>query len=276
MRRIPTMVKHHEPRVIRGAVALAGVVAATVAVGCGDGGNGGHAADREGDVSGEITVSAASSLTGAFTDLSAQFEADHPEVEVRLNFGSSSSLATQVLDGAPVDVFAAADESNMARLAQGDLLSGKAEAAARNELIIVTKPGNPEGITEVGDLADAGVVSLCAADAPCGRYAAEVLDSAGVSLADAQVTRGQNAKATLAAVRDGDAAAGVVYVTDARAAGGAVGTVAISDRHNVVATVPIARLDASPNPAAADAFVAFVLGPAGTTTLAAAGFLPPP
>ncbi len=147
-----------------------------------------------------------------------------------LNFDSSSTLATQILEGAPADVFASADEESTARLTDENLIAGEPQVFARNELVIVTKPGNPEGISGLADLADAGVISLCGEQAPCGRYAAEALSNAGVRIDEASITRGQNVGATLTAVAEGDAVAGIVYVTDARSAGDAVEAVEIPPR----------------------------------------------
>ncbi len=224
---------------------------------------------------GSITVSGAKSLADAFDRIGEDFTAANPAVEVTFTFDSSSMLATQILDGAPADVFASADEANMTRLTDARLIAGKPVVFARNELIIITKPGNPERIRSLADLADAGVVSLCGEDVPCGRYAKEALEAAGVVIPESSVTRGQNAGATLTAVAEGDAAAGIVYVTDALGAGDTVETVDLPDGENVVADYPIGVLEASAGTAVAEAFVAYVLSDEGQATLAAFGFLPP-
>lgn len=226
--------------------------------------------------SGAIVVSAASSLGAAFDALAAEFTDAHPEIRVELNVDGSSSLATQVLEGAPVDVFASADEATMARLADAGLLAGPPIALATNQLVIVTGPANPADIATLADLTNVGVIALCGADVPCGRYAAQVLANAGVSLDESSVTRGQNAGVTLAAVGSGDAVAGIVYVTDAIGAEDTVVTVPIPVSSNVVATYPIGVVSTSTNAAAARAFVDWVLGPAGQRTLASFGFGPPP
>lgn len=226
------------------------------------------------DLHGRITVSGATSLTAAFTQIGDDFTAANPGVEVRFNFDSSSTLATQILEGAPADVFASADEANMAKLTDGSLVAGSPAVFARNELVVVTKPGNPEGIATLADLADAGVVSLCGEDVPCGRYARQALDAADVTIDESNVTRGQNVGATLTAVTEGDAVAGIVYVTDAASAGDAVEAVAIPAGVNVVATYPIGVLAPSGSPDVARAFVAFVLGDEGQAVLAEQGFLP--
>ncbi|MEZ5179715.1 MAG: molybdate ABC transporter substrate-binding protein [Acidimicrobiales bacterium] len=267
------------------AVVLLALVA-LVATGCGsdagsgDGGAGATttaAADGgQGEaLEGEITVSAAASLTEAYTQIGADFETAHPGTTVTFTFDSSGTLSQQILDGAPVDAFASADEANMAKLTDQDLVDGEPQVFARNQLVIVTKPGNPAGIEGLADLPGAGVVALCAASAPCGRFAAQVLEGAGVALDESSVTRGQNAKATLTAVAEGDAAAGIVYVTDARAAGDAVAAVAVPEERNAVATYPIGVLAGSGHLDVARAFAEYVLGDEAQAVLKEHGFLPP-
>lgn len=223
--------------------------------------------------SGEITVAAAASLTEAFTTIGDQFEDACEGSDVTFTFDSSGKLSEQILSGAPVDVFASADEANVEKVA--DLQAGDPEVIARNRLAIVTKPGNPEGIETLADLADAGVVALCAEDAPCGTFAAEALSSADVTIDEANVTRGENAKGTLTAVSEGDAVAGIVYVTDAQAAGDAVTAVEIPDDQNVLATYPVVVIEGAGDDALAQAFAAYLQTDAAQGVLADAGFLPP-
>ena len=250
-------------------------VAVLVLAGCGNDGSDG-AADPSGATgpSGSITVSAAASLTEAFTAIGDDFEAAHPGTEVAFNFDSSTTLSTQIVEGAPADVYASADQQNMDELVDAGEIDGEAEPFATNDMVIVTEPGNPEGIVGLTDLADAGVVSLCGEDVPCGRFAAEVLANAGVTLDEGSVTRGQNVKATLTAVTDGDAVAAIVYASDAVAVGEAVDVVAIPDDVNAVVTSPIAVVEGSGNPDLARAFVRYVLGD-GQDALADLGFGPP-
>ena len=223
---------------------------------------------------GTITVSAASSLTDVFTRIGAQFTRAHPGARGTFNFGSSAVLATQIQQGAPVDTFASADTTTMSNLAGAGLLSGAPHVFARNRLVIVTPPGNPRGIRGLADLADAGTVALCAATAPCGRYAAQVLAAAGVAIPEASVTRGVDARATIASVTTGDADAAVVYVTDAAAAGAAVSTVRIPDAVNAIAVYPIATLRGARAPSVSRAFVAALLSRRSQAVLRKAGFLP--
>ena len=227
-------------------------------------------------VTGSITVSAASSLTGAFTTIGRQFSRVNPNATVSFNFGSSGVLATQIQQGAPVDTFASADTTHMSTLSNARLVTGTPRVFARNRLVIVTKPGNPSRIASVKDLADVGTVALCALTAPCGTYSAQVLTTVGVTIPETSVTRGVDAKATIAAVTTGDAVAAIVYVTDAKAAGAAVRTIAIPDAQNVIATYPMATVRDAKEPTVSKAFIAYVLSPKGQAVLRRAGFITAP
>jgi molybdate transport system substrate-binding protein len=222
---------------------------------------------------GTITVSAAASLTEPFKKIGDDFEKADPGVEVTFTFDSSGTLATQIRSGAPADVFASADDANMKKLTDAGLISGSPARFARNKLAIVVKKGNPRNIKALADLPGAGTISLCGPDVPCGRYADQILETAGVAIPEDEVTRGQNVKATLTAVADGDADAGIVYVTDVT--GDKVESVAIPDAQNAIADYPIGVVGATKNEAAAQAFVAYVTSPAGQAVLKAAGFQPP-
>ena len=262
------------------ALAAVAAVAALLLAGCGRsdrsaGSGSGGSAGGEQRLSGEITVSAASSLTEAYTRIGRDFEAAHPGTRVRLNFDSSGTLSEQIRRGAPVDVFASADTEKMAKLERADRLDGAPAVFARNQLAMVTKPTNPKAVATLADLADAGVVSLCSEDAPCGSFAAEALDRAGVEIPEGSTTRGQNVKATLTAVTEGDAVAAIVYVSDAVTAGDQVQTVDIPADQNVIADYPVAVVAGSRNPALARAFVTQVRSPKGQAVLAGDGFLPP-
>lgn len=251
------------------------LVAALVIGGCGGRGDGDPSPGTTSAVEGSITVSAAASLRDAFTDIGVDFTSGNPGAEVTFNFDSSATLASQVLAGAPADVFAAADEESMARLADEGVISGVAQPFARNELVLVTKPGNPRGIRSLGGLATAGVISLCGVDVPCGRYAAEALDEAGVTVSESDVSRAQNARAALTAVSAGDAVAGIVYTTDARSAGDAVEVVPLPAAIDVTARYVAGVIDDTDHRGAAEAFLAHLLGPAGRRVLQEHGFLVP-
>jgi molybdate transport system substrate-binding protein len=224
---------------------------------------------------GTITVSAAASLTEAFGKMGTDFTAANPDATVTFNFGSSGTLATQIQQGAPADTFASADEDNMTKLVTANLVDGTPTVFAQNKLVIVTKPGNPENVKKLADLANLSVVSLCGQTVPCGKYAAQILQTAGVTIPETKVTRGQDVKATLAAVTTGDADAAIVYVTDAKSAGDSVAAVTIPDSQNAIATYPIATLTASGNKPTSQAFIDYVMSSKGQATLKSYGFLPP-
>jgi molybdate transport system substrate-binding protein len=182
----------------------------------------------------------------------------------------------QIQGGAPADVFASADGINMQKLVSGGQVKAEPTVFAANELTIVVKPGNPEHVKSLADLADLGTVSLCADAVPCGKYAQQVLSQAGVTISSDKVTKGADVKATLNAVSTGDADAAIVYTTDAEAAGTDVQTVRIPAWLNVYAIYPIAPVATSANRDLANAWVKYTVSAAGQRTLQSHGFLPPP
>jgi molybdate transport system substrate-binding protein len=223
--------------------------------------------------SGEITVFAAASLTESFNAIAKQFEKRYPDVSVKFNFDSSSNLAAQIQQGAPADVFASADEANLQKaIDSGDVTTTPA-VFAKNRLEIAVEKGNPKKVGGLADLDRSGlVVVLCADAVPCGRYAAEAFASVGVSVQPA--SKEENAKATLSKVSLGEADAGVVYVTDVKAARGDVTGVKIPDRQNVIAAYPIATVKGSEHSAAAKVWVQFLQSKTAQSTLRKFGFLP--
>jgi molybdate transport system substrate-binding protein len=256
------------------------VVLGLVAAGCGSDSSSGSSAKSTtttatAKVTGAITVSAAASLTEAFTKIGTDFKRANPNATATFNFGSSGTLETQIQQGAPADTFASADLDNMNKLVAASLVDGQPVVFAKNRLVIVTKPGNPKQVKTLADLANLDVVSLCGETVPCGKYAAQILQTAGVTIPEIKVTRGQDVKATLAAVATGDADAAIVYVTDAKSAGSTVEAVTIPDAQNAVATYPIATLTASVNKPTSQAFIAYVMSSKGQATLRSYGFLPP-
>ena len=222
--------------------------------------------------SSSITVFAAASLKSTFTELGSRFEKDNPGTTVTFNFAGSSDLVTQLTHGAPADVFASADTKNMTRAAE--LVDGEPVDFATNTLTIVTVPGNPKGINGFSDLAkpDTQVV-VCAPQVPCGSATEKVEEATGVTLTP--VSEESAVTDVLGKVTSGQADAGLVYVTDAAAAGGKVTAVAFPESADAVNTYPIAVLRDSANPEAARRFVDLVTGPAGREVLAAAGFAAP-
>ncbi|MET0897745.1 MAG: molybdate ABC transporter substrate-binding protein [Mycobacterium sp.] len=223
---------------------------------------------------GEITVFAAASLKSTFTELGAQLEAANPGTKVNLNFAGSSDLVTQLAQGAPGDVFASADEKNMTKAVDGDLVAGEPVDFATNTLTIVTAPGNPKGIASFADLAkpDTSVV-VCAPQVPCGSATEKVEEATGVTLAP--VSEESAVTDVLGKITSGQADAGLVYVTDAKGAGDKVTEVPFLESSGAVNTYPIAVLAASANSTTAQTFVDFVTGPEGQKVLSEAGFAAP-
>lgn len=220
---------------------------------------------------GDLLVSAAASLTDAFADLEMAFERAHPDVRVELNLGGSSGLRAQILEGAPVDVFASANVANMDRVAAAGEVAGSPRVFARNRLEIVVPPGNPAGVRGLEDLARPGLlVGLCAPGVPCGDFARAALAAAGI--VPAVDTEEPDVRALLTKVELGELDVAIVYVTDVAAAGRRVVGIQIPADRNVVAEYPIAALASAPHRAAAEAFVAFVLSPEGRAILARHGF----
>jgi molybdate transport system substrate-binding protein len=223
---------------------------------------------------GTITVFVASSLTEAFTKLGRDFERAHPRTTITFSFNASSTLATQIAEGAPADAFASADVATMTKLADADAITGTPVVFARNRLEIAVEPGNPLEIrTLVDTVADDVTLVLCAAVVPCGKYALESYAKAGVEVP--VVPTAENAKATLTKVALGEADAAVVYATDVEAAKDDVQGVAIPKRDNVVASYPIGVTRDSEHRALARAFTEYVVSAPGEHTLARFGFLAP-
>jgi molybdate transport system substrate-binding protein len=225
-------------------------------------------------LTGTINVFAASSLHEAFTTLGRQFEAAHPGTKVVFNFGPSSGLATQITAGAPADVFASASTKNMGQVvaARQALLSPKNFAS--NVMEIAVPVNNPANVTTLSDLAKPGVkVALCQVAVPCGVSAAKVFSNAKLTVMP--VTQEVDVKAVLTKVTLGEVDAGVVYVTDVRAAGSKIKGIKIPTFLNASTLYPIATLSRAPNKATATAFTNYVLSPAGASILSAAGFAKP-
>ncbi|GMA28598.1 molybdate ABC transporter substrate-binding protein [Arenivirga flava] len=211
---------------------------------------------------GTATIAAAASLQNAFTEIGDRFEDEHPGVTLEFAFAGSSALVAQLQEGAPGDVFASADVANMDEAAE--LLASEPERFASNTLTIVTPPGNPAGIETFADLASARLV-VCAEQVPCGAATASEATAAGVALSPA--SEEQSVTDVLGRVTSGEADAGLVYVTDAEAAGDAVERIDFDT--TVVNEYPIAALTDSE---VAAAFIAFVLGDEGRAVLASYGF----
>ena len=224
--------------------------------------------------SGEITVFAASSLTESFDAMAKQFEKKYPDVSVKFDYDASSNLATQINQGAPADVFASADQNNLQKTIDSGAVTPPAVVFARNRLEIAVEKGNPKKIKSLADLQKSGlVVVLCADQVPCGKYAAQSLAMAGVTINPS--SKEENAKATLSKVSIGEADASIVYVTDVKASKGTTSGVKIADKQNVIATYPMGVVKESQNATAAKAWVQYVTSKDGQKTLRKFGFLPP-
>jgi molybdate transport system substrate-binding protein len=222
---------------------------------------------------GTITVFAASSLKGTFTELGKQFEAAHPGDTVKFSFGASSALAEQINSGAPADVFASASPKNMDQVVTPGNASNP-QNFARNVMEVAVPPSNPAKVTSVNDLAKSSVkTALCQPQVPCGVVAAEVFKNAKITVKP--VTLQPDVKSVLTQVELGNVDAGVVYVTDVQAAGSKVKGVTIPADVNASTLYPIAALTHSTEQSIAQAFVAYVLSPTGEQVLKAAGFEQP-
>ena len=231
------------------------------------------AATSSAAATGTITVFAAASLMGTFTQLGKQFEAAHPGDTVKFSFGASSTLATEITSGAPADVFASAAPTNMDTVVKaGD--ASNPQDFAKNTAEVAVPPNNPAQVTSVNDLAKSSVkVALCQPQVPCGVVAAEVFKNVGITVKP--VTLQPDVKSTLTQVELGNVDAGVVYVTDVKAAGAKVKGVVIPASENASTLYPIATISSSTDKSIAQAFVAYVLSPAGQQVLTAAGFQKP-
>jgi molybdate transport system substrate-binding protein len=239
-----------------------------------DTGNGGGAPASASNLTGDVSVFAAASLTESFTQIGKAFEAAHPGVSVKFSFAGSSALATQINQGAPADVFASAAPKNMKTVTDAGNADGAPTTFVKNQLVIAVPKGNPKHIAGLADLVKPGVkVALCAAEVPCGAAAKTALTAAGVKLTP--VTFEQDVKSALSKVKLGEVDAALVYRTDAKAAASDVDGVEFPESAKAINEYPIVVLKNAPNKTAAQAFVAYVLSEAGKSVLTAAGFQAP-
>lgn len=226
------------------------------------------------EASGEVVVFAAASLTEAFTEVGDAFTAANPDASVTFNFAASSELVAQIIEGAPADVYASADLNNMAKLTDAAANAEEPVVFANNLPEIIVAPGNPLGITGVEDLANDDLILVtCAPEVPCGTYATQIFDNAGI-IANPDSFE-ENVKAVVTKVRLGEADAGIAYATDVTAAGDDADGVDIPAELNVVAEYPIAVTTEGPNPDGGQAFIDFVVSHAGQAILATSGFSSP-
>ena len=249
---------------MRYAVAAALVLALGAATtGCGGSSTGG---DDE-----SLTVLAAASLSGTFAELEQAFREQHPGVDVRLSFDSSATLAGQVVEGAPADVLATADEQTMESVVAAGAADGRPTAFASNRLVLVVPDDNPARIHSIDDLEEKGVdYVVCVPSAPCGHIAVAALDEAGVDAPAA--SEEADVKAVLSKVVLGEADAGLVYATDALDAGKSVRTFEISSSPATTTRYFVAALRDAASPELARDWVDLVLSKRGQKVLADAGF----
>jgi molybdate transport system substrate-binding protein len=220
-----------------------------------------------GDDRPELQVLAAASLSDVIGELGQQFGDTH-DVDVLVSFGSSTALAEQAADGAPGDVLATADAEAM-EIATDAGVAADPEVFATNEIVIVTPPGNPAGITTLADLAGTTWVR-CADEVPCGRAARGVLDDAGVTAAPRSLE--EDVRATLEKVTSGEADAALVYASDAVAAGDEVTTVPVPEADDHVNSYLVAPLAQAGDAELAARFAGLLTGPEGRAALSDAGF----
>lgn len=234
---------------------------------------------------GGLTVFAAASLTDAFEAIESELESANPDLSITYSFGGSQALVTQLTEGAEADVFASANVAQMDAAIEAGLIAGDAATFARNRLTIVTPRDNPAGIESAADLGKEGTLLVLAqAEVPAGRYAREAVcrmasDTAPYGsdfvrrVAANVVSEEEDVRDVLAKVTLGEADAGIVYVSDAAAAGEQVQVVDIPDEVNIIATYPIAVL-AEGDQALGSAFVAYLLSDEGQAILERFGFQP--
>lgn len=239
-------------------------------------------------INGNLTISAASSLTDAFNAMKQQLEAADPGTTITLNFGASSTLAAQIAQGAPVNVFASADQPNMDKVKQAGLVVGQSQIFAQNKPVIIVPVANPKGITGPKDLAQPGVkLILTDKNVPIGNYARQILDKLSADPAYGAdfsqkvlanlVSEEANVRAVISKVQLGEGDAGIVYSSDVTpAVRDKVKIIPIPDQFQITAQYPAAVIKGTGNEAGARAFIAYVLSPAGQAILQQWGFLPAP
>jgi len=221
----------------------------------------------------ELVVYAASSLSDSYASLGASFEATHSGVTVKFSFDGSSTLVDQLKQGAPADVFASADRPNMDKATSAKLISGTPVVFATNTLTLIVPKGNPAAITGLDSSLNGKKLVVCGGGVPCGAATTRLATLLGVTLKPvSQETKVSDVRAK---VESGQADAGVVYVTDARASGSKVDTIAIPKADQVKNEYLVGVVATSKNSALASQFAALVTGPEGQRVLSGAGFTLP-
>ncbi len=231
-----------------------------------------------------LNVFGAASLTAAFGEIKTKFEAANPNVTVTCNFAGSNTLATQITQGAPADVFASADTNNMQKLVTPGLVNTP-QTFARNKVVVIIPANNPGNIKTLHDLANKGIkIAVANSSVPVGNYTLEVLAKMGQSSEYGSayesavkanfVTQETSVSGIIQKVQLGEVDAGYVYVSDAFSADSKVSSIDIPDQYNVVAVYPIATVKDSKNSSTAESFVQYILSPDGQAILTKYHFIP--
>jgi molybdate transport system substrate-binding protein len=227
----------------------------------------------------DLTVFAASSLTGAFTQIGKGFEQAHPGTHVAFSFGASDDLAGQIQSEGTADVFASASPTWMDAVQKKPGVSDRSDFA-QNTLVIIVPRGNPANVESIGDLTEDGLqLVLAAKGVPVGDYAREALGNAGIEKqTEANVVSNEEDDASVVQkISSNEADAAIVYSSDiAGPVGNGVESISIPDSDNVIATYPIAVVNGTPQSQLAPEFVDDVTGSSGQSVLKTYGFLPPP
>ncbi len=233
-----------------------------------------------------LTVFAASSLTDAFAEIGEGFKSAHRGVNVVFNFGSSATLATQLAEGAPADIFASANAKQMAFAIDARRIAGEPRTFAKNRLVLILPADNPAKIESLHDLAKAGIKLVVAAPrVPVRDYTDAMIEKllADPNYGEAYkaafygniVSEEDNVRQVAAKVALGEADAGLVYHSDVTPdIADQVKTIQIPDAINTLAAYPIAVTDTAGNPELAGEFIAYVLSHEGQNILAKWGFIP--
>jgi molybdate transport system substrate-binding protein len=236
-------------------------------------------------IQGELTIFTAASLIDAFKEMAAEIEQANPDTKLTFNFAGSPMLRTQLAQGARADVFVSADESNMTGAQKDGSINGDPQIFARNLLVVVVPANNQAGIRTLLDLTKPNIkLVLTNRHVPAGNYARQALQKMsqnptyGPDFAQHVLTNlvseETNVKQVAAKVQLGEADAGLVYTTDVTTAlRSAVRVIEIPTEFNVIATYPIAAVKGARNETGAQAFIAYVLSPAGQAILGRHGFL---
>ena len=221
-----------------------------------------------------LNVYAASSLATPFAYAGLAYEKEHPDVKVQFNLGASSDLARFIQEGAPADVFASADITNMNKVESQDLLDSQSLIFATTYLEIIVEKGNPLNISSLQDLTDPDLIFVTTnPEVPIGKYTTEVLEKAGIAIAPDSLE--SNVKGIMLKVASGEADAGIVYHSEVIASDGQVQGVKIPTEFNIVAEFPIGIIKNSANKKEAQGFIDYLLSPEGQSLLTQYGFQTP-